>query len=130
MCFYVFYCVLSRRFGLDKCGKITLPLKTLSLPLNINNYLKPCKKSTVARNQPWRRRLQETIYESNTIGGKIFDVSLLVLIFASILVVMLDSIQSLNEKYGHIFYILEWIFTIIFTIEYILRLISISRPRR
>jgi voltage-gated potassium channel len=84
----------------------------------------------VARNQPWRRRLQETIYESNTIGGKIFDISLLVLIFASILVVMLDSIQSLNEKYGHIFYILEWIFTIIFTIEYILRLISISQPRR
>lgn len=84
----------------------------------------------MVRNQSWRRHLQETIYESNTIAGKIFDISLLVLILASILVVMLDSMQSLNEKYGHIFYILEWLFTIIFTIEYILRLISISRPQR
>src|SRR5688572_10046637 len=78
--------------------------------------------------RPWRSRLHDTIYESNTVAGKTFDIALLVLIIASILVVMLDSIELYNERYGHIFYTMEWGFTILFTIEYILRLISIRRP--
>lgn len=78
--------------------------------------------------RPWRSRLHDTIYESNTVAGKTFDIALLVLIIASILVVMLDSIELYNERYGHIFYMMEWGFTILFTIEYILRLISIKRP--
>jgi voltage-gated potassium channel len=78
----------------------------------------------------WRGRLHEVIYESNTKAGKVFDISLLLLIVASILVVMLDSIESWRIKYGNIFYILEWTFTIIFTIEYILRLVTIKRPWR
>lgn len=78
----------------------------------------------------WRSRLHEVIYESNTKAGKAFDVSLLVLIVASILVVMLDSIESWRKEYGDLFVTLEWIFTIIFTIEYILRLITIKRPLR
>lgn len=80
--------------------------------------------------QPWRSRLHEIIYESNTAEGKAFDVTLLVLIFASILVVVLDSVQSWNREYGRLFYILEWGFTIVFTIEYILRLMSIKEPWR
>ncbi|MGZ5190452.1 MAG: ion transporter [Flavisolibacter sp.] len=85
---------------------------------------------TNGKNKSESRRewLHETIYESNTVAGKIFDVSLLLLIIASILVVILDSIESLNRQYGHLFSTLEWIFTIFFTIEYILRLISIRRP--
>jgi voltage-gated potassium channel len=71
--------------------------------------------------RPWRSRLHDTIYESNTVAGKTFDIALLVLIIASILVVMLDSIELYNERYGHIFYRLEWGFTILFTIEYVLR---------
>jgi voltage-gated potassium channel len=78
----------------------------------------------------WRERLHEVIYESNTTAGKVFDVSLLVLILASMLIVVLDSIAAWRKDYGHIFNILEWIFTIIFTIEFLLRLISLKNPWR
>ena len=78
----------------------------------------------------WQARLHEIIYESETTAGKIFDVALLVCIICSIIVVMLDSIGSLRAKYGDIFYKLEWFFTGLFTVEYILRLISIRQPRR
>ena len=57
-----------------------------------------------------------------------FDVALLVLILASIVVVMLDSLPSLHQKYGGLFFVLEWTFTVLFTIEYILRLSCISKP--
>ncbi|HYF32542.1 MAG TPA: ion transporter [Chitinophagaceae bacterium] len=76
----------------------------------------------------WRHRLHETIYESNTLSGKIFDISLLLLILLSILVVVLDSVSSWREEYGKLFYTAEWIFTVLFTIEYILRLISLRQP--
>src|SRR5215204_3001815 len=79
---------------------------------------------------PWRTRLHNTIYESNTPAGKAFDVGLLIVIIASILVVMLDSVEIYHNKYGDIFYALEWAFTVLFTIEYILRLVSISKPWR
>lgn len=80
------------------------------------------------RNGSWRYRLHEIIYESNTIAGKAFDVSLLVLIVASILIVILDSVARFHNLYGNLFQILEWIFTFLFTLEYLLRLISIKRP--
>ena len=83
-----------------------------------------------AASKDWQFRLHEVIYESNTPAGKAFDVALLIAIFTSIAVVMLDSVNSLNLKYGNLFYILEWIFTFIFTIEYILRLICIKKPIR
>ncbi|HVE60485.1 MAG TPA: ion transporter [Chitinophagaceae bacterium] len=76
----------------------------------------------------WRNKLHQTIYESNTTAGKTFDIVLLVVILASIVVVMLDSVKSINQQYGSLFYILEWTFTGLFTIEYILRLICIQRP--
>jgi len=78
--------------------------------------------------QSWQEKLHETIYESNTVAGKTFDVALLVFILGSIIVVMLDSVDSYHTKYGDFFSVLEWVFTILFTIEYILRLISIKRP--
>lgn len=77
---------------------------------------------------PWRSRLHDIIYESNTFAGKAFDVVLLLLIVFSIVVVMLDSIKSFNRQYAHLFQVLEWTFTVLFTIEYILRLISIKKP--
>jgi voltage-gated potassium channel len=76
----------------------------------------------------WQQRLHEIIYESNTAAGKAFDISLLVCILLSIVVVMLDSTQALHARYGRTFFVLEWVFTVIFTIEYILRLICIKRP--
>jgi voltage-gated potassium channel len=76
----------------------------------------------------WKKKLHTVIYESNTTAGRAFDVALLVFIVVSILVVMLDSIPSLHQQYGSLFWTLEWIFTILFTIEYILRLSCLSRP--
>jgi len=76
----------------------------------------------------WRERLHRVIYESDTPAGKAFDVVLLCLIFSSIVVVMIDSVSSIHASYGRLLTMLEWIFTILFTIEYILRLISIRKP--
>jgi len=76
----------------------------------------------------WRFRLHEVIYESNTRAGKAFDVGLLIAIFTSIMVVMLDSVRSIHAKYGDILFWAEWGYSILFTIEYILRLISIRKP--
>lgn len=76
----------------------------------------------------WQVRLHEIIYESNTRAGKIFDITLLVLIVSSILVVMLDSMQDLHAQFGTLFLVLEWFFTLLFTIEYMLRLICIKKP--
>jgi voltage-gated potassium channel len=83
---------------------------------------------TAPRQKKWKAALHNVIYESNTPAGKAFDVALLILILSSIMVVMLDSVESYNKRYGELFYALEWGFTIIFTIEYILRLISIQKP--
>ncbi|WP_121352831.1 ion transporter [Flavisolibacter nicotianae] len=76
----------------------------------------------------WRDRLHEVIYESNTQAGKAFDVALLLCIVISIIVVMLDSVQGLHQRYSLLFFWLEWSFTILFTIEYLLRLVSIRKP--
>lgn len=84
----------------------------------------------MAAQRLWQARLHDVIYESNTPAGKAFDVTLLVLIVTSILVVTLDSVPMWHEKYGHIFLVMEWIFTILFTIEYILRLICLRQPLR
>jgi len=78
----------------------------------------------------WQLQLHEVIYESETKAGRMFDIILLLCIISSIIVVMLDSVQSLKAKYGTVFYTLEWFFTIVFTIEYILRLICIKRPHK
>ncbi|MCW3090536.1 MAG: ion transporter [Ferruginibacter sp.] len=76
----------------------------------------------------WQHRLHEIIYESDTAAGKAFDVSLLVLILTSIIVVMLDSINKWHALNGRLFEVLEWVFTTLFTIEYLLRLICIKKP--
>lgn len=76
----------------------------------------------------WKLRLHEVIFESNTKAGKAFDVTLLVCILLSIAIVMADSVSSLHKQYGNIFYIIEWCFTILFTIEFILRLLSVKNP--
>lgn len=78
----------------------------------------------------WQQRLHQVIYESATPAGKLFDVSLLILILSSIVVVILDSSRDLHESYGNLMRKLEWGFTILFTIEYILRLVCIKKPWR
>ncbi len=78
----------------------------------------------------WKSKLHEVIYEADTPAGRFFDIALLVVIVLSIVLVMLESINMLSLKYYWEFYIAEWIITIIFTIEYILRLIAINKKRK
>lgn len=80
-------------------------------------------------NISWKSKLHEVIYEADTRAGKLFDVLLLYTILASILLVMLESVPSINEEYHDFFDISEWIITVLFTIEYILRIISIKKPK-
>jgi voltage-gated potassium channel len=75
----------------------------------------------------WKERLHEIIYEADTKEGKIFDVILLVAILASILLVMLESVDRFDIKYHGLLNIGEWVITILFSIEYILRLVSIQK---
>ena len=76
----------------------------------------------------WKDRIHEIIYEADTRAGKFFDVVLLIAILASILLVMLESVESINNKYGAILNISEWVITILFSFEYIFRIISIKKP--
>ena len=80
------------------------------------------------RLRPWQRKVQEVIYGTDTPAGKAFDIVLLVIILISIVVVMLESVKSLNENYQLTFYSLEWVVTILFTIEYIFRIASLQKP--
>jgi voltage-gated potassium channel len=83
---------------------------------------------TQAAPEPWRRRLHTIIFESDTPAGKAFDILLLASIVASVLVVMLDSVTSFQARYGQQLAALEWVFTILFTVEYALRLLAVRRP--
>ena len=85
-------------------------------------------KSMEVNRSDWKERLHEVIFESNTPNGKAFDIALLVCIVSSIIVVVLDSVPAYHEKYGKAFLIIEWCFTILFTLEYILRLVSVKSP--
>ncbi len=75
-----------------------------------------------------KEKIHEIIFEADTPIGKAFDIALLIFISASVVVVMLESVMPLQERFGQLFDILEWIFTIVFTIEYILRLYSVYKP--
>ena len=79
-------------------------------------------------NQTLKDKLYEIIFESDTPAGKGFDVLLIISILLSVIIVLLDSVQFYNNKYGDILYMMEWIFTILFTIEYFLRIYCIKRP--
>ncbi|GMU64689.1 MAG: ion transporter [Acidobacteriota bacterium] len=76
----------------------------------------------------WRRRLHEIVFESDTRAGRAFDLGLLVAILASVAVVLAESVPELRAAHGLLFRRLEWGFTALFTVEYLLRLASVRRP--
>lgn len=78
----------------------------------------------------YQHQVHEIIFEADTPMGKLFDVVLIVLIVLSVATVMLDSVDDYNAAFGGVFYVLEWVFTIVFTIEYVLRLSCIEQPTR
>jgi len=77
---------------------------------------------------PWREKLHEVIFEADTPSGKRFDVWLIVAIILSVVAVMLDSVAAIREQYGFYLSMMEWTFTVLFSIEYILRLLSVRKP--
>ena len=83
---------------------------------------------TISESTQWRHRLHEVIFEADTPAGKLFDVLLILSIVFSVVLVMLDSVSSINFVYGRYLYVGEWFFTLLFTAEYLLRLLSIGRP--
>ncbi len=85
-------------------------------------------RKEIYKKHHWKFRLHEIIYEADTKEGKAFDIVLMLAICLSIIVVMLDSIDSIKEKSGNILLITEYIFTGLFTLEYILRIMVIKKP--
>lgn len=76
----------------------------------------------------FREKIKIILYGTNTLAGRMFDLILLGLILLSVLLVMLDTVEGINHKYHEQLLICEWIITVFFTIEYILRVISIQKP--
>ena len=80
--------------------------------------------------QHLQHRLHEIIFEADTTAGKWFDVILIMSIVSSVVVVMLDSVAAFKTRYGFCLYQVEWGFTLLFTIEYGLRLSCVKKPLR
>ena len=78
----------------------------------------------------WKEKLHEIIYEADTPKGKAFDVALIVLILFSVGLVMLESISDIDQQYHQLLLSLEWVVTILFSIEYLLRILCIDRPKK
>jgi voltage-gated potassium channel len=101
---------------------------------------KPRKRKPVLRSHhtskeerpitPHRQRLYDIIFESDTPLGQAFDIALLGAILLSVLAVILESVSAVRLQYGRLLYAAEWFFTILFSIEYLLRLASVRRPRK
>jgi len=83
---------------------------------------------TVTNRSSWQEKLHSIIFEAETPAGKLFDVLLIISILASVIVVMLDSVSVVNTRYDRQLNFLEWLFTLLFTVEYILRLLCVGRP--
>ncbi len=78
----------------------------------------------------WRVQLNQLIFGHETAAGKLFDVVLIGFITLSVAAVMLDSVAGIRDAYGPFLLALEWFFTVIFTVEYVLRLLCAPRPAR
>ena len=75
-----------------------------------------------------QQRIHEVIFEADTFWGKVFDIFLILSIILSVVVVMLDSITDFHEAHSTLLYRAEWFFTLLFTIEYLLRIYCIRKP--
>ena len=95
---------------------------------------KPDRKSGPAEEAPrtgeLRRTVHDVIFEADTRAGRAFDIALLALIMISVVVVMLDSDQGIRARWGTQLMVIEWAITLIFTVEYAVRLWCVRRPHR
>jgi len=81
-----------------------------------------------SHNKSLKQRLHEIVYEADSTAGKAFDILLLIAILLSVLVVMLESVENIKQQYGTLLYGIEWGLTILFTIEYFIRIWVLKRP--
>ncbi len=77
-----------------------------------------------------RERVRHIIFDHNTPASRAFDVGLLALIALSVLLVMFESVEQLQDRYQTLFIVLEWIITVLFTIEYVARLLTVEKKWR
>jgi voltage-gated potassium channel len=78
----------------------------------------------------WRLRLYTVVFQSDTRAGKLFDCVLIAAIVLSVCAVLADSVDSVAKQHGRLLDVLEWVFTILFTIEYAARIACLDRPLR
>jgi len=78
----------------------------------------------------WRQELYRVIFEHHTPAGRFFDIALIVVILASVVVVMLESVETITARRAEVLQTVEWVFTGIFTVEYVIRLIAARSARR
>ena len=102
-------------------GKI-FKIKNLALDLNLNKYNLSVLKLLN------KKLLYDVVFESHTPAGKRFDVILLWTIILSIFIAIVDSIPSWHQRFLREFYVIEWILTLLFTVEYIVRIIITPKP--
>lgn len=80
-------------------------------------------------NPSLRERIRIIIFEAETPAGAAFDVALIVAILLSVVAVMIDTVASIHERYGGVLYVVEWVFTVFFLAEYLVRLWCIREPK-
>lgn len=84
----------------------------------------------LTRLRPWQKKIHEVIFGIETKAGKVFDIALLIIILLSVVVVMLESVKGISNRFGEELRIIEWIFTTLFTLEFIARLVSSPKPSK
>lgn len=76
----------------------------------------------------WRVLLHQIIFEADTPAGKAFDIILIGSILSSVAAVMADSVATISERLGATLSLVEWVLTLLFSLEYVLRLLAVDRP--
>jgi len=76
----------------------------------------------------WQKKLHQIIFEADTHEGKLFDIVVLGMILLSVFLIILESIQEVRESYGILLLVLEWVVTVAFTAEYVLRILCLKKP--
>lgn len=102
----------------------------MSKQMKIINFDTQKRGEKPANFSPLRERIHQIVFESDTPEGKLFDVVLLVMIFGSIVLLMLETVASLQAKWSNTFNALDWVVTIFFTIEYLVRLYCVYKPMK
>ncbi len=90
-----------------------------------SNPIPPFEDAVYKRS--WKNQLRVIIFEADTFWGKFFDIALLVTILLSVFVVMLESVKEIGQSYGWQLKVLEWVFTVLFTLEYIARIVIVKK---